>query len=143
FTATKTVVSGIFGNFADRREMQAALDSGLKPHDVTEKDEIWIDFIADLGDGFNATYSMAHLLSQEHLIVSDEKIQRGDILMIGGDKGYPTPELEEYITRLRDPYHAAFPLNKEETSRPLLFDLPGNLDWYDGLSNFLRLFTQE
>lgn len=143
FTATKTVVSGIFGNFADRREMQAALDPGLKPHDVTEKDEIWIDFIADLGDGFNATYSMAHLLAQEHLIVSDEKIQRGDILIMGGDQVYPTPELEEYDNRLRGPYHAAFPLNKEEKSRPLLFALPGNHDWYDGLTNFLRLFTQE
>src|SRR5690606_40936116 len=96
FTATKTVISGVFGNFADRREMQAALDPKLEPHDFSGKSELWIDFISDLGDGFNATYTMAHLMAQEELIVEGQAIKRGNILIMGGDQVYPTPELEEY-----------------------------------------------
>ena len=142
FTATKTVISGIFGNFADRREIQAALDPGLKPHDFSSQSEIWIDFISDLGDGFDATYTMAHLMAQEKLVIEGQPVKRGNILIMGGDQVYPTPELEEYNNRLRGPYNAAFPWVEKDDNRPSLFALPGNHDWYDGLTNFLRLFCQ-
>lgn len=142
FTATKTVISGIFGNFADRREMQAALDPGLKPHDFSGQSEIWIDFISDLGDGFDATYTMAHLMAQEELVVEGQAVKRGNILIMGGDQVYPTPEVEEYDNRLRGPYNAALPWVENDDDRPSLFVLPGNHDWYDGLTNFLRLFCQ-
>src|SRR5690606_7384167 len=81
FTATKTVISGIFGNFADRREMQAALDPGLEPHDFSDRPEICIDFISDLGDGFDATYTMAHLMAQEELPLEGKMVKRGNILI--------------------------------------------------------------
>ena len=142
FTATKTVISGIFGNFADRREMQAALDPGLEPHDFSDQSEIWIDFISDLGDGFDATYTMAHLMAQEELELEGKAVKRGNILIMGGDQVYPTPEMEEYDNRLRGPYNAAFPWVENDKHRPSLFALPGNHDWYDGLTNFLRLFCQ-
>src|SRR5690606_13337369 len=142
FTATKTIISGIFGNFADRREMQAALDPDLKPHDSSEQADLWIDFISDLGDGFDATYTMAHLMAKEELLVEGQVIKRGNILIMGGDQVYPTPEMEEYDNRLRGPYHAAFPWVNHDHNRPSLFALPGNHDWYDGLTNFLRLFCQ-
>ena len=142
FTATKTVISGIFGNFADRREMQAALDPLLEPHDFSDKSEIWIDYISDLGDGFDATYTMAHLMAQNQLEANGEILSRGDILIMGGDQVYPTPELEEYDNRLKGPYNAAYPWVENDKDRPSLFALPGNHDWYDGLTNFLRLFCQ-
>lgn len=142
FTATKTVISGIFGNFADRREMQAALEPGLEPHDFSDRPEAWIDFISDLGDGFDATYTMAHLMAQDRLKVGEQVTKRGDILIMGGDQVYPTPELEEYNNRLKGPYNAAFPWEENDKNRPSLFALPGNHDWYDGLTNFLRLFCQ-
>lgn len=142
FTAVKTVISGIFGNFADRREMQAALDPDMDPYDFSDKPEIWIDFISDLGDGFDATYTMAHLMAQEQLEVEGETIKRGSILIMGGDEVYPTPELEEYNSRLKGPYNAAYPWVEGDYNRPSLFALPGNHDWYDGLTNFLRLFCQ-
>jgi hypothetical protein len=142
FTATKTVISGIFGNFADRREMQAALDPKLEPHDYSGRPELWIDFISDLGDGFDATYTMAHLMAQEELVVEGQGIKRGNILIMGGDQVYPTPEMEEYDNRLKGPYNAAFPWVENDKDRPSLFALPGNHDWYDGLTNFLRLFCQ-
>src|SRR5690606_17528437 len=55
---------------------------------------------------------------------------------------YPTPELKEYDNRLKGPYNAAYPWVAEDADRPSLFALPGNHDWYDGLTNFLRLFCQ-
>ncbi|HLW21214.1 MAG TPA: metallophosphoesterase, partial [Cyclobacteriaceae bacterium] len=142
YTATKTVISGIFGNFADRREMQAALDPKLEPHDLSDKSEVWIDYISDLGDGFDATYTMAHLMAQNQLVGNGEVLSRGDILIMGGDQVYPTPELEEYDNRLKGPYNAAYPWVENDGQRPSLFALPGNHDWYDGLTNFLRLFCQ-
>jgi len=142
YTATKTVISGIFGNFADRREMQAALDPKLEPHDLSDKSEVWIDYISDLGDGFDATYTMAHLMAQNQLVGNGEVLSRGDILIMGGDQVYPTPELEEYDNRLKGPYNAAYPWVENDSQRPSLFALPGNHDWYDGLTNFLRLFCQ-
>lgn len=142
FTAVKTVISGIFGNFADRREMQAALDPGVEYFDYSDRPELWVDFISDLGDGFNSTYTMAHLMAQEQLDLDGHLLKRGNILIMGGDQVYPTPELREYNNRLKGPYNAAFPWIDGDKDRPSLFALPGNHDWYDGLTNFLRLFCQ-
>ena len=141
-TGVKTVISGIFGNFADRREMQAALSTeATPPPDFSDRTELWIDYVSDLGDGFNSTYTVAHLLAQSEVDVNDDKLKRGDILVMGGDAVYPTPEADEYRNRLQGPYNAAFPwISKEAAAR--LFVLPGNHDWYDGLTNFLKLFCQ-
>lgn len=142
FTAVKTVISAIFGNFADRREIQAALDPSMEYHDFSGRPEIWIVFISDLGDGFDATYTMAHLMAKESLEWDGQSLPRGNILVMGGDEVYPTPELMEYNNRLKGPYNAAFPWKEGDVDRPSLFALPGNHDWYDGLTNFLRLFCQ-
>jgi hypothetical protein len=144
FTGMKTVLSSVFGNFADRREMQAALDREVTPFDYSDKPEIWFDFISDLGDGFNPTYTLAHSLAQPSLEVAGRKLKRGDFLVMGGDEVYPTPEMVEYDNRLRGPYYAADPKSDDsDTERPDVYAIPGNHDWYDGLTNFLRLFTQK
>lgn len=141
-TGVKTVVSTVFGNFADRREMQAALDPGKAYYDYSKRDDLWLDFISDLGDGFNPTYTLAHLLAKEELVVDGEVTKRGNILVMGGDEVYPTPEMEEYRNRLQGPYHAAFPKKGDDKDAPGLFVIPGNHDWYDGLTNFLKIFCQ-
>lgn len=143
FTGVKAVLSSIFGNFADRRELQAALDQEIQPYDYSQKEEIWLDFISDLGDGFNPTYTLAELLARESLTLRGKSLKRGEVLVMGGDEVYPTPESIEYTNRLRGPYQAAFPKNAEDQNRPDVFAVPGNHDWYDGLTNFLRLFTQK
>lgn len=143
FTGVKTVLSSVFGNFADRREMLAALDQEIQIHDYSEKKEFWFDFISDLGDGFNPTYTLAELLARESLSLRGKSLKRGDVLVMGGDEVYPTPEIIEYTNRLRGPYQAAFPKNEADENRPDVFAIPGNHDWYDGLTNFLRLFTQK
>ena len=67
FTSVKTVLSSVFGNFADRRELQAALDQDCKPFDYSKKEALWFDYISDLGDGFNSTYTIASLLAREEM----------------------------------------------------------------------------
>lgn len=146
-TGIKTVISGIFGNFADKREFQAAYAPDEKLHDFTKtnekvRDEIWIDYIADLGDGFNSTYTMAHLMAKDELEFGEDQTKRGNVLIMGGDQVYPTPEKKQYDDRLKGPYFAAFPW-RNNGERPRLFAIPGNHDWYDGLTNFTRIFCQE
>ncbi|HEY9420857.1 MAG TPA: metallophosphoesterase, partial [Thermoanaerobaculia bacterium] len=145
-TGIKAILSGIFGAYADKREVMAALHPEPTYEDYSGQPEIWIDYIADLGDGFDATYTLARLLAQESLPLSDggatHETRRGGILVLGGDQVYPTASFEEYRNRMIKPYSAALPcvLNGEP---PHLYAVPGNHDWYDGLSNFTRIFCQQ
>lgn len=142
-TGVKTVLSLVFGNFADKREMQAVAVQD-EPYDFSEKEELWLDYISDLGDGFNPTYTLAQLMAKDAIEVGGMTLSRGDVLIMGGDEVYPTPEKIEYKNRLQGPYNAAFPWKEDEPKeqKPKLFAIPGNHDWYDGLTNFLRLFCQ-
>ena len=142
-TAVKTVVSSVFGSYSDKREIQA-FSQQQTYFDFSEKDELWIDYISDLGDGFNSTYTIAHFMAMNVINIQDKSLQRGDLLIMGGDEVYPTPEKIEYKNRLQGPYNAAFPWKNDElkAQKPKLFAIPGNHDWYDGLTNFIRLFCQ-
>ncbi|MTI87738.1 MAG: MFS transporter [Balneolaceae bacterium] len=145
-TGIKTIISSIFGNFNDKREIQAALyQNSDKQHfyDYRDHDEVWIDYISDLGDGFDATYTMASLVAKPELELEGEKTKRGNILIMGGDQVYPTASREEYKNRLKGPYELALPRQEEGQDRPQLFAIPGNHDWYDGLTNFLKTFGQK
>jgi hypothetical protein len=67
------------------------------------------------------------------------KTERGDVLVFGGDQVYPASSRQEYQSRLVAPYEQAFgEANPPEA--PHVFAIPGNHDWYDGLSAFTRLF---
>ncbi len=156
-TGVKTVLSSLFGAYSDKRELfetkrkvlydyssipsaERVFDSTTAPADQA-RDEIWIDYLADLGDGWNATYTMALLLAQEELQVGDLRLPRGQVLIMGGDQVYPTATRQEYYRRLVDPYRAARPV-KDPQSPTDLYVIPGNHDWYDGLTSFTRLFCR-
>ncbi len=141
-TAVKTVVSEVFGSYSDKREIQAFAEQGI--YDLSEKEELWFDYISDLGDGFDATYTLAHLMAMDEIVVNNESLPRSQLLIMGGDEVYPTPERLEYRNRLQGPYNAALPWVDDEPKdvKPKLFAIPGNHDWYDGLTNFMRLFCQ-
>src|SRR5215510_3783672 len=78
----RTIVSSVFGQYADQRLMQAVTDpcgddelrarydysktDGPITRDniqhriaVDENDAFWIDYVADVGDGFEGTYNTA------------------------------------------------------------------------------------
>jgi hypothetical protein len=138
----KTLISSIFGNFADRRELQAAIEAEAS-FNYSQQEELWIDYIADTGDGFHSTFTVASLLAKDSLDFDNGNIKtkRGEILVMGGDEVYPTPEKIQYKNRLQGPFNAAYPWD-DKKPQAHLFALPGNHDWYDGLSNFIKLFCQ-
>ena len=162
----RVIVSDLFEQYADRRLIVAALDTVTdqelvlraqqfmpgksKPEVWTlEPDSegaIWIDFLADLGDGFDATYAIASLLSQENLTIGGHATRRGQILFMGGDEVYPNATPETYRRQLLDPYDWAFPdphPDPKSVRGPPVYAIPGNHDWYDGLVQFLALFSRK
>ncbi|GMI96752.1 hypothetical protein like AT4G11800 [Hibiscus trionum] len=89
-------VTVFVGRF-DMRMMQAAMTrvhEGVQQDDLfydhlSEKKDLWFDFMADTGDGGNSSYAVARLLAQPSLWLTKDdsmlKLPRGDLLLIGGD----------------------------------------------------------
>jgi hypothetical protein len=147
-TGMKTLISTLFGSYADKRELLSVLGKDPEYDHREERDangDFWFDFVADCGDGFHSTYTVAGLLAAPELRVSDpegtlHRCPRGRVLIFGGDEVYPTASRDEYENRLLGPYRAALPW--VETDPPTMYAVPGNHDWYDGLTAFLRIFGQ-
>jgi hypothetical protein len=145
-TGARVLLAGIFGQYSDKRELEGVFP-GENRFDHSKEDEghdYWVDFVSDLGDGFDPTYSIAWLLAQEQLAVGgvDEPLPRGRVLVMGGDQVYPAATESNYQDRLVGPYRAALPCVKDGAP-PSLYVLPGNHDWYDGLTTFIRLFCRQ
>ena len=138
-TGLRVMLANIFGSYSDKRELQAVLPSTVHHHD--DGAELWFDFVADVGDGFDATYSVASLLAAPELDVGGTPLPRGQLLILGGDEVYPVASTRGYEDRTKGPYRAALP--EAPADPPTMFALPGNHDWYDGLTAFLRMFTQQ
>jgi hypothetical protein len=114
--------------------------------DHQEKQEFWFDYMADTGDGWRPTLAMAKLVSQERLVLPrlQEPLERGRVLLMGGDEVYPAASRQEYQDRLEGPFaEACEPYRESLKEAPHLYAIPGNHDWYDGLVSFSRLFHQE
>jgi len=141
-TAVRVLLSGIFSAYADNRELQALVAADVP--DRSEEPELWFDYVADLGDGWNSTYTVARLLASEQLELDWDgeahATERGRILVMGGDQVYPVPKAGEYENRMLGPYQAALPCVPGPA--PELFAIPGSHDWYDGLVNFTSIFCR-
>ncbi|OJF13871.1 metallophosphoesterase [Couchioplanes caeruleus] len=140
-TGLRTLMAILFGAYLDKRELQNALPGESFEQPGTDG-ELWLDYVSDLGDGFDATYSVAYLLAQPGLEVGGRTLPRGQMLVMGGDQVYPLANGDGYENRMKGPYRAALPEPPAAGPRPTLFALPGNHDWYDGLTAFLRLFAR-
>ncbi len=161
-TAFQSVVSKLIGGQADRRLLLALastekefynyakchkiVNSKAEPVEDSKRNEIWLDFIADTGDGWNSSYSVAYYAAKPTLDLKDGSstyhTKRGSVLIFGGDEVYPTPSKLAYKERLINPYEQAFGDDKPEEA-PHVFAIPGNHDWYDGLEAFTRLFCSD
>jgi hypothetical protein len=157
----KSLVSNIVGERSDQRIVQALANRRPEYYDYTvhyrdgragpyadatrPRDDIWIDYICDTGDGWNSTYAVAYTASQPALDVAVDgasehhRLPRADLLVFGGDEVYPTPSRAEYHRRLIVPWETACG-DAHHRESPHVFAIPGNHDWYDGLSAFGRLF---
>ena len=171
--AYRDIVAGIFGLFADQRGFQHVADPiptdpELRKkfacrHDYSSEAEegapFWVDFAADLGDGFDSTYSVAYLLAADKLYAEQSKatggirgirglhsspeLNHGRLLIFGGDEVYPWPTHEGYDLKTFKPYALALPepppdpqTGRPPPARRHVYAIPGNHDWYDGLNIF-------
>ena len=150
-TAAQVLLAQIFANFGDKRELQEVFSRETLHLKERPRGDLWLDYTADLGDGFDATATVAALLSENELSVQQGNaaesttLPRGHLLVLGGDEVYPTASARAYADRTLGPYAAALPADAElprGNQRPSLLALPGNHDWYDGLTAFLRMFTR-
>jgi len=166
-TGMEVLISTILGRHSDHRLVEALAsedqtgecydytyyynedDDGCIPDQSRPRKSIWIDYAADVGDGWNSTYAIAsHLATPRHDFRQpagygptdvEWKTCRGDILVFGGDQVYPTASRHEYEARLYGPYDMA--LHHTTAPHPHVFAIPGNHDWYDSLVAFTRFFT--
>jgi hypothetical protein len=138
-TGLRVALASIQGSYLDKRELQGAFPDQVH-REVGPDGDCWLDFVADLGDGFDATYSVAYLLAQPAIRAGEHELPRGRTLVFGGDEVYPTPSSERYEDKMIGPYRAAMPVPPPGET-PTMYALPGNHDWYDGLTAFLRIFT--
>ena len=184
-TAVEVVQATMFARFADQRETMASCprefyvldDARSGPGPVGD---VWVDFVADTADGFDATFATARCLAgapgveivdavgevgTDVPVDADRGLfpgrgPRADLLVLGGDEVYPVASVEEYRARLNGVLAEARrlapppdpPAGRGRAIQPVLAGpdrpqppvvaLPGNHDWYDGLSSFRRNFCQ-
>jgi hypothetical protein len=165
-TGLHALVTAVIGTRSARREVLAALDraEGDGAFDFSASDALWLDYVADLGDGFDATEAVAWLVGRDHVFIGGpgEKVAQpippdalseapadavpgatalsaAGVLVFGGDETYPVASQENYRDRTVGPYHAARPWGAPRA----IFAIPGNHDWYDGLGAFIRNFCQK
>ncbi|GMH91991.1 hypothetical protein TrVE_jg885 [Triparma verrucosa] len=100
-------------------------------------DNGWFDFVADTGDSFAGTFTVASLLVSEINLPGVPSLPPPDLCVHGGDLSYPWPQKHEL--------HNRFVLPLEYTGRGKkkreMFIVPGNHEWDDGLKAFDEMFV--
>ncbi len=139
--------------------------SEARQYEFDGEEDFVFDFMADTGDGWDPTYSVASLLARDQLQVPDASgegskttLRRGRFVVLGGDAVYPIPSDRAYRDRLVRPLRYAWDWCWETTvcarkgcdrefgdyafpePSPKIYVLPGNHDWYDSLSAFKNRF---
>jgi hypothetical protein len=149
-TGLHAAISATIGKQADRRLLDALAAPKVEPSDfsVDEKgrprQELWLDYVSDLGDGWDSTYAVASTVARPMLTLREEAgathdTRAGELLVFGGDAVYPAANVREYEERTVQPWASAM---RGQRPPPHLFAVPGNHDWFDGLVSFMRLFCQ-
>jgi hypothetical protein len=120
-TVNKVLASTLFGQYADRRLIHASLDK-LEGEDALRarcgdgksfcdaEGTVRVDYVADLGDGFDSTYAIAYLIGKKEIEIEGAgKLPRAQCLVMGGDQVYPDASRDDYEKRMQRPYRFAFP----------------------------------
>jgi hypothetical protein len=142
-TGLDALISTVLAQRSDPRPLEALAAAPAGPVDYrqsggAERREMWFDYVADVGDGWNPTFAIASCLARDTLQLGPDGTRRGEILIFGGDEVYPVASRAAYRLRLKGPYEKALPSLNE--NNPEAFAIPGNHDWYDSLVSFTRLF---
>ena len=142
-TAYQVAIANVFGRHSDTRLIEALASQPQTEFDYSHaQGDFWLDYAADIGDGWNSTYAIADAIAQPELVLAHagthEATKSGRVLIFGGDEVYPYPSRNEYQVRAETPYALAF----AGRSKPDVFAIPGNHDWYDSLVAFSRTFCR-
>ncbi|MEI2694095.1 MAG: metallophosphoesterase [Saprospiraceae bacterium] len=135
---------------SDFREKSGEFGKAQYDLKVSENEEVWIDYVSDTGDGFSETLTVLNLVTKD-LQINEHLLKQGRLLVFGGDQTYPYSSYDNYSSRLFGPFLTAQTINlnkKFQNIRGLfsadperdLIAVPGNHDWYDGLSSFIEFF---
>jgi hypothetical protein len=142
-SAIMLATANIFGRHSDTRLIEALGNQPQTSFDYSEMEgDFWFDFVADLGDGWDATYAIAQAVAEPQLELATPGgasvlTHRGSVLIFGGDLVYPYPSRERYALHTEAPYETAFAAHADST-RPDIYAIPGNHDWFDSLVAFSR-----
>lgn len=152
-TASDVVQASVFARFADKREAMAGAPREIYRLPAADRADVWVDYVADTGDGFDATFATACCLAgvpgltvragpdtTEPELFAGRPAQ-ADLLVFGGDEVYPVASATAYEERLNEVLRSAGRLAPMRDSPPVVA-LPGNHDWYDGLAAFRRNFCE-
>src|SRR3954447_3521543 len=149
-TGLEVLQASAFARFADKREAMAASPREFYRLADPGRD-VWGDYVADTGDGFDATFATAcciagapglEVLDQRGAPVAFPGRERqADLLVLGGGEVYPVASAAAYEIRLNEVLRAGGRL-ADMVAGPPVVALPGNHDWYDGLAAFRRNFCE-
>ncbi len=144
-TGFRAAISTTIGHITDNRKIHAALYPDIVVFDHSKdsppEEDFWLDYVADLGDGWESTYAVAAAICVQHQPAGAASTHRGSILIMGGDEVYPDPSLKAYCDQTIAPWNAA--ATDQESFETVLYALPGNHDWYDGLQAFSDVFCSQ
>ena len=146
WTAARQVLSSL-----DQLRNRDGRESQLLPLVIIDRSQpeadghFWFDFIADTGDGGNASYAVASAALAPELTLGEATLPRGQLLLFGGDLAYPAASTEDYRYRFVEMFEAVrndFADTLVRGRRLTLAAVPQNHDWMDSASTFSRYFVR-
>src|SRR4029453_10211826 len=134
-TGVEVLISRALGQRFDYRMMedvglhQPAFDYTLTGFGA-RRTELWFDYMADTGDGWESSSAMACLVAQPWIELGTHRLPHGTFLLLGGDEVYPSASKQEYSDRLVGPLAAALPAGGRPARPP--YATPGDPPRADG-----------
>lgn len=142
--ARELLSSQDFQRNLDRRENFAGAFEPIDLRDAFGAGPVGFDFLADTGDGGNATYTVADAATADALLVGDgRRFARPPFVVLGGDLAYPAASHFDYQYRFLEPFSIASPKDGEGNDRAWqhVLAIPQNHDWFDSVTTFCRYFV--
>ena len=95
-TGFRAAIAKAIGEITDNREVQAALtpiiDDGLAGcYDYRDRDELVIDYVSDLGDGWAATHAIASAVAAPSIDFNGDEVRRAKHSGDGRRSSLPGP----------------------------------------------------